>query len=319
MFEKQSILKEFPNVKLSYENIIHKKVYNSDLILAVPSGKKCFMWFTMHNNKPVCYSMELNNNEKQISDINKVVACYDYSLCYGTIFYGTAFIVKGYKFYCIEDVFYYKGKSVERENWQSKFNLLGKIFETELKQTVYNKNFVVFGLPIIANDWEEFETKIKTLTYKLYAIQYLKLNHVSTKLCISYDAFSRTARLVQNNVQGTSYTANTSNTANKKICTFLVKPDIQNDIYHLYSQSNNNVYDAYVGIACIPTYTTSVMMNGLFRIIKENDNLDRLEESDDEDEFENERIDRFVNLEKEFLMECQFNNKFKKWIPLRAK
>ena len=40
------------------------------------------------------------------------------------------------------------------------------------------------------------------------------------------------------------------------------------------------------------------MMNSLFRTIKENDNLDLLEESDDDEEFENIQIDKFVNLEK---------------------
>jgi hypothetical protein len=46
-------------------------------------------------------------------------------------------------------------------------------------------------------------------------------------------------------------------------------------------------------------------------------NLDSLEESDDEEEFENEREDKFVFLERTFNMVCEFNTKFKKWIPLR--
>ena len=44
--EKETILREFPNIKLSYETIIYKKVYNSDYIVAIPEGKKCFAWFT---------------------------------------------------------------------------------------------------------------------------------------------------------------------------------------------------------------------------------------------------------------------------------
>ena len=35
-------------------------------------------------------------------------------------------------------------------------------------------------------------------------------------------------------------------------------------------------------------------MNSLFRTIKENENLDSLEESDDEEEFENSNVDKFV-------------------------
>jgi hypothetical protein len=74
----------------------------------------------------------------------------------------------------------------------------------------------------------------------------------------------------------------------------------------------------YYGPAAIPDYHTSVLMNGIFRKIKENRNLDYIEESDDEDEFENTDENRFVDLEKRELMECIFNHKFKKWVPLRS-
>jgi hypothetical protein len=96
----------------------------------------------------------------------------------------------------------------------------------------------------------------------------------------------------------------------------LVKPDIQNDIYHLYSYDElSKTYANYVGIASIPDYKTSVLLNNVFRNIKENHNLDALEESDDEDEFENNKEDRFVSLDKECKFNCVFNYKFKKWTP----
>ena len=57
------------------------------------------------------------------------------------------------------------------------------------------------------------------------------------------------------------------------------------------------------------------MMNGLFRTIKENANLDRLEESDDDEEFENTNEDKFVNLGKSLIMKCVYNRKFRKWQP----
>jgi hypothetical protein len=59
------------------------------------------------------------------------------------------------------------------------------------------------------------------------------------------------------------------------------------------------------------------MMNKLFRNIKENQNLDALEESDDEEEFENECADKFVYLDRSLKMVCQFNHKFKKWSPIK--
>jgi hypothetical protein len=58
-------------------------------------------------------------------------------------------------------------------------------------------------------------------------------------------------------------------------------------------------------------------MNKLFRNIKENQNLDALEESDDDEEFENDKEDRFVFLDKSYNMICAYNNKFRKWYPIR--
>ena len=52
---------------------------------------------------------------------------------------------------------------------------------------------------------------------------------------------------------------------------FICKPDIQNDIYHLYTFGNE-----YIGLAAIPDYKTSVMMNQIFRIIKENNDDKKL-------------------------------------------
>jgi hypothetical protein len=59
-------------------------------------------------------------------------------------------------------------------------------------------------------------------------------------------------------------------------------------------------------------------MNKLFRIIKENDNLDALEESDDEEEFENEHADKFVKLNTSEKMVCRYNYKFKRWMPMKV-
>ena len=56
-------------------------------------------------------------------------------------------------------------------------------------------------------------------------------------------------------------------------------------------------------------------MNKLFRNIKENYDLDKLEESDSEEEFQNINIDKYVYLEKSYIIDCEYNNKFKKWIP----
>ena len=59
------------------------------------------------------------------------------------------------------------------------------------------------------------------------------------------------------------------------------------------------------------------MMNKLFRNIKENYNLDTLEESDDEEDFENIAIDKYVYLDKSYRMVCSYMKKINKWIPVK--
>ena len=42
---------------------------------------------------------------------------------------------------------------------------------------------------------------------------------------------------------------------------------------------------------------------------------DAIEESDDEDDFQNIDADKYVDIHKVLYIECNFNNKFKKWVP----
>lgn len=98
---------------------------------------------------------------------------------------------------------------------------------------------------------------------------------------------------------------------------FLIRADRQYDIYHLYAFGKNKV-PVYYNVAYIPNYRTSVFMNALFRNIRENTNLDYIEESDDETDFEDIREDKYVDLQKTLYMECTFQPKFKKWVPIRV-
>jgi hypothetical protein len=100
---------------------------------------------------------------------------------------------------------------------------------------------------------------------------------------------------------------------------FRVIADVQYDIYHLYAcgpntQSPNTAQNTYrkpstrnfvyYDVAYIPNYEKSVFMNGLFRNIRENRNLDYIEESDEDEDFENTREDKYVDLTKELYIEC---------------
>ena len=77
-----------------------------------------------------------------------------------------------------------------------------------------------------------------------------------------------------------------------------------------------NNYTKPYSIAAVTSYKQSVMLNNLFRTIKENANLDLLEESDDEEEFENIAEDKYVDLKKEISFKCVYLKYYKSWKPL---
>ena len=109
-------IKYYRPYNFSEFNITHKKVY-SDFVLAIPEGKKCFAWFTNSKNGNVCYILELGEN-KQIFDIKIINCCFNSSLSFGTIFYGTLFNYLNNNFFSIEDIFLYKGKNTADSNTQ---------------------------------------------------------------------------------------------------------------------------------------------------------------------------------------------------------
>ena len=162
---------------------------------------------------------------------------------------------------------------------------------------------------------EEFEN-IKKLSYPVHHIQYRSLykispylNHVLTfkveqkKKTDSLPLFTMPMKM---DFRKPVY---------KKTCVFLVSANIQYDIYNLYAFGKQNTKIFY-NVAYIPDYNTSVKMNSIFRKIKENYNLDSIEESDDEDDFENPNIDKYVDLQKIIPMKCVYIRKFRKWKPL---
>lgn len=321
---KREILCEFPNIKLSYENITHKKVLNADVVLAIPRGKKCFAWFTTYNDQDVCFVMELSFN-KQILNIRIVKTKFDSSLTFNTILYGTLFYCSNVNFFTVEDVYYYKGKDVSRYSWGEKFVVFQKLMEKDI-HTIVNPH-VVFGLPIMSTKYDDLVSKINGLNYNIENIQFRTYTQSNVSTVMSFKNIGKIDVVAPEKSNGSvrieraqrcknigKFNVNVpamKEKRNREVI-FAIKPDLQNDIYHLYC-SDDKTYD----IAYIPDFKTSKWMNDLFRNIKENKNLDALEESDDEDDFENDKIDRHVFMDKTFKMICAYNNKFRRWYPLR--
>ena len=293
--DRNYIIRSFPNIKLSYVKNIHKKVSSANIFLAIPKGKKYFAWFRHFKRYSVCMLLEIDSRKRNIKSIIVKNCCFDDNLCIdkGTIFYGTIVNLNKQLFYFIEDIYYHCGNDLTKKNHCDKLNIINNIMQNNIKQVKIHRNDLVFGLPIIHNDRDSIEKKIYDLPYNIYCIQhrYLKNNNTyfNEKLTIIED--------IQR--------------------VFIVKAEIECDIYKLYLKNTNKTIQEHA-TAFIPNFKTSVYMNRLFRNIRENQNLDLLEESEDEDEFENIDINKFVDTEKQIKMKCMFSHKFKSWIPIEA-
>jgi len=306
--EKQTILKEFPISisELSYEVMAHKKVQDADIMVAIPEGKKCLAWFTCHNQNDVCFILELDENNA-IKNIEIIQTSFNFKLTFGTILQGIYFKWKQTNCFTIDDIYLYKGKNVSKINFNDKLILINTILTNDISQLAIHSNYTIFGFPLISNNFQNLILEIEQLPYKINTI---KFKYFSSKkgLFIKYYKPGSQTNIINNNQV-------TNNLINKQLV-FKVTPDIQNDIYNLLVYNNGK--EEFYNVAFIPDYKTSIMMNKLFRNIKENDYLDSLEESDNEDEFENENIDKYVYLDKNYKMFCEYNSKFNKWVPIKV-
>tara|TARA_B100001142_G_scaffold323969_1_gene374908 strand:+ start:262 stop:1191 length:930 start_codon:yes stop_codon:yes gene_type:complete len=286
--EKQELMNRFPNVKLSYEKLLHKKVY-ADIYALIPKGPKSFIWFTYIGNKNVALSM-ITDKRGVINSINPILLNFDSSLSHGTLVYGTIFNVKNTKFFTIEDILVYENNNVENYSFLEKLKKIDYLLNKKIMHSKFNT--INIGLPIIKNSIFEAHENISLLPYQIYSIHVYK-NLTSVNPMGKY--------LVKNDFV--------------RKANFFVKATLDPDIYHLYCLCNDKQH--YYDIAMVPSYKKSTELNSIFRNIKENTNLDFLEESDSDDDFENICEDKYVDLNKTVKMECVYMNNFKKWCPLQ--
>lgn len=284
--EKKEIVDRMPDIELCYANILHNKVY-ANFFLIIPNGKKALLWFTFYKNKNVCFVLELDSNN-DINNIYTIPFCFKTELAFNTILHGTLIKIDQSTYFTCEDILFYKNKHFQTNPYSIKISYMREIFENEIKNTTLFKNNFYITLPIIKTSYNDAYYQSLYVPYNVYGIML------------------RTEK----ELLGINLNKNENIESN-----FKVKADIKQDIYNLYC-FNNGKSETHCGIAMIPDYKTSVFMNGLFRTIKENINLDFLEESDDEEEFENVSEDKFVNLNKTLTMKCVYISRFKKWKPI---
>lgn len=278
-----------PNIELSYEKLLHRKV-QADIYRINPKGVRCLIWYTYWKENNVCFILHINNSTGSIKVAEKTIACFSDTLCYGkgTILGGVLFQHNKTNVVSVDNIYYYKGKEIIKTRNEMKLKLIFDLLKNETQQTIFIRSQLLVAMPMILQNYDEALTISKTLSYPIHSISIL--NYVDYYSVGYYHYIG----------------------IEDKEAVFIIKPQVKCDTYDLYVLDQATPY----GIAAITDYKTSVMMNKIFRNVKENFNLDFLEQSDSDEEFENISKDKHVEIKKTALFRCVYISRFKKWKPV---
>ena len=175
----------------------------------------------------------------------------------------------------------YKLKMITIEDIFYKNTFVKKSFDEKMEIIAQlfreiKSNKILIGLPIMMNPMNIGKTNEYDNDYKVQYVQYVEDKIIK----IPFKIFEKTEK--------------------KENQLFSVSFSGQTEIYHL----NDPLTNKYIDIAFIPSYTLSMKMKKIFC-----DNVRELvnyEDSDDED----------MCYKSEVIMECNFNFKFQKWVPI---
>ena len=284
-----------PPFELSYALERHRKVA-PDVFMVAPRGERVLVWFCSAEGEDACYLFRLDRHGRPCTHAREQ-ACFSHSLCAGTLLYGvlqSAAEGEGRRVVC-EDVLWAKGERVERQPLNRKIGVLEEVFCRGLARPPSDR-YLDIALPIWTESLE-LATRIAAQSpypcrgvfgYSLRLPGLRPLELESRAPVAAPRALDR-AVLVAQAASGP-------------------------DAYVLSAQGPDALVP--IGRASIPSLKASVMMNGLLRKIKENSNLDLLEESDSDGEFEDVSEGRHVHRERRVIMRCAYNGRHGAWEPV---
>lgn len=325
------LMERFPNIELSYEIVPHKKVqmkYN--ICLAIPVGRKCYAWFTFYKNRDVCFIMDINR-DKKVSNISIVNINFNPKNALGTVLYGSVLENTNthYSVFIIEDILVYNGIPMRDLFFSDKLGFIERFVLNDVQNN--SNDAYIFACATIWGMESNVPYDcvytiphhiVNDILYPIHHIQYRCLNEIAPYLNVFNKRInnsiipSQTMISHMNPLSSRPIKPDYNKPQYRMPTVFLVTADIKYDVYHLFACGKNTT-PVYYGVAGIQNYRTSIFMNRIFRNIVENHRLDAIEESDDDEDFQNTAADKYVDLKKVCMMECVFNSKFKKWIPVR--
>lgn len=340
--EMYRMMEKFPSksIRISYGKKLHKKsdVPTRATHVVVPKGLKVYAWFTSYEGKPVCALIETDRRGTP-SKIKIRPAIFEPELSYGTVLYGTMIrsTAGNHQYMVCDNIFQYKGRDMSHAPYTDKVVTIQRLLNEDVSSRVYSHNFISFATPCMFSDFADAMhtmTNSSLMAYAPYCIQVWK--NTNSQPCGMVHAVSATdfdmgdmgdmgiERIAKigvstqkpKNMVVAKSIVNPVNPVNpvtratpSRTTNLLVSCEADQDTYSYHDpRTNTRKY------LCVPTFNDSVALNTIFRNYKENANLDALEESDDEDEFEDISDTKYSNVGMERIVACKYNNKLSGWV-----
>ena len=255
--QKDRLLERIPKLELSYETISHNKVCDKyNICLAVPTGKKIFLWFTFCKDYDVCYLLECNR-DKQITNIIKLPFQSNTSLSLGTILYGTMIQnedTRDYKI-IVEDMLYYHGISTKHFKTYDIFHYLSLLFK-EI-ETLKQKTHIYMACndyEVKLNNGDEKypavidETIPQLIQYPIHHLQYRssheKMPYINVTIAKKMNIVTLHSESKQKEIYPRylfkPFRMTIAKPQYKYRAIFQVCADIQYDIYHLFAYGRDS-------------------------------------------------------------------------------
>ena len=329
--EMNRFMETFPSksIRISYGKKLHKKsdVPSQSIHVVVPKGMKAYAWFTSYKGNPVCAVIETDRRGEP-SKIKIRPAIFEPDLSYGTVMYGTmvSSTAGSHQYIVCENIFQYKGRDMSHSSYVEKVATIQKLLHEDISSTVYSHNFLSFATPCT---FSEFDAAMHTMinsnlmAYSPYCVQVWKKTHSQPCGMVHLVAAAEfDMKMGGGGGRGTVETSDrrgpvksivprtsTQHTSTPRTTNLMITCEAEQDTYSYYdTRTKTRKY------LCVPTFKDSVTLNAIFRNYKENANLDALEESDDEDEFEDVSDTKYSNVGMERSISCKYDTKLSGWI-----
>ncbi len=298
---------------LNFKNVNQLK--NSEFKIGISTfGKKYNLYLKNINNKNYCIFINKKTNQMILGKFTFALSLFD-----GTLFDGE--LIKNSRnewFFIVNDLIYYEGKNIITHDFESRYERIKKIIETQYKydtnsqcKILIKKYVDVKYLNSLIKDY------ISQLSFKCSGIIFKEVNNFGNNYTYIFPECRTDTRILskekeeekeeekddekddENNdflsMLASDCTVvtfdkkeekeDTLSSINTSYCIFMVKSTHMPDIYELYCKSSSGNIEKQ-GYASIPSMECSKMMRKIFES------------------------------KNEIIMKCIYNKIFKKWIPI---